>query len=154
LETLEQVKDRFNNILQKSDEVEKYLFISDKRNDLEKLRKLALAPDFWNDQKKAKTVNKKISDIEFEIKRWQEINELKDDIKLHFMMLEDGDSKIENIISLIENFEEIIDDLETEKLLSGEYDKKRCNIDNSSRSRWDRESRLGGNALQNVYSLV
>ncbi len=154
METLEQVKDRFNNILQKSDEVEKYLFISDKRNDLEKLRKLALAPDFWNDQKKAKTVNKKISDIEFEIKRWQEINELKDDIKLHFMMLEDGDSKIENIISLIENFEEIIDDLETEKLLSGEYDKKRCNIDNSSRSRWDRESRLGGNALQNVYSLV
>ncbi|MDA3871313.1 MAG: peptide chain release factor 2 [Candidatus Marinimicrobia bacterium] len=124
METLEQVKDRFNNILQKADEVEKYLYISEKKDDLKKLRKLTLVPDFWNDQKRAKTVNKKISDIEFEIKRWQDINELKDDIKLNFMMLEEGESKIENIIPMVEKFEEVIDDLETEKLLSGKYDKK------------------------------
>lgn len=124
METLEQIKDRFNNILQKANEVDKYLFIPDKKEKLKQLRKLTLATDFWNDQKKAKTVNKKISDIEFEIKRWQDINELKDDIKLNFMMMEEGESKIENIIPLIEKFEEVIDDLETEKLLSGEHDKK------------------------------
>ncbi|MEA3499517.1 MAG: peptide chain release factor 2 [Candidatus Marinimicrobia bacterium] len=124
METLEQVKDRFNSILQKAKEVEKYLFISQKKEKLEKLRKMTLVPNFWNDQNKAKTINKKISDIEFEIKRWQNINELKDDIELNFMMLEEGESKIEDISSLLTEFAEIIDDLETEKLLSGEHDKK------------------------------
>ncbi|MEA1986823.1 MAG: peptide chain release factor 2 [Candidatus Marinimicrobia bacterium] len=124
METIEQLKDKYKEILHKLDEVEKYLFISDKKDEMEQLQKLTLEPDFWNNQTKAKKVSKKISDIEFEIKRWHNINELKDDIQLNFMMFEDGDSKFKNILKMVEEFEEKIDDLETEKLLSGEYDDK------------------------------
>ncbi len=123
MDTIEQVKDSFSNVLIKTKEVEKYLFISEKKIELKELRKLTLVPDFWNNQNEATKINRKISDIEFEIKRWQEINELKDDIELHLMMYEEGESKVENIAPLIEKFTEIIDDLETEKLLSGKYDK-------------------------------
>ncbi len=52
METLEQVKDRFNNILQKADEVEKYLYISEKKDDLKRLKGIGSSTGFleWSEK--------------------------------------------------------------------------------------------------------
>lgn len=120
----EQLIEQFEELKDKINEVAAYIDLERKTERIKELRDKTMVPDFWQDNLKAQTITKEISDLEFELERWQKILEMKDDVDLHFMMSEEDPALAGEIPGILNKLEEVITSLETEKLLSGEYDKK------------------------------
>ncbi len=123
MQTPEQLKDTFEKTLKKFEEVAAYTDLDEKNAKILELRKKTLEPNFWNDNLSAQKVTKEISGLEFEVKRWKELNLLKEDIDLQWMLMEEDAVDMEELSELVNKFEQRINDLEIEKLLSGEQDK-------------------------------
>lgn len=121
--TLEQIKEQYDGILKKYEEVKAYTDLDDMNEQILDLRKETLEPNFWNDNLSAQKVTKKISDLEYEIKRWKGLNLLQEDIELQWMLLEEENEDIEELNTLVSKFVQFVNDIEIEKLLSGEQDK-------------------------------
>jgi peptide chain release factor 2 len=121
--TPEQIRDEYDAVLEKYAEVSSYIDLDEKDAQIKELRTKTLEPDFWNDNLAAQKVTKEISDLEFEIKRWKDLNLLKQDIELQWMLHEEGAADLEELDGMVKTFTRKIDDLEIEKLLSGENDK-------------------------------
>ena len=121
--TPEQIRDEYNSVLEKFEEVSAYEDIDAKNVKIKDLREKTLEANFWNDNLAAQKVTKEISDLEFEIKRWKDLNLLKEDIELQWMLVEEDAADLEELDAMVKKFTQKIDDLEIEKLLSGEQDK-------------------------------
>jgi len=121
--TPEQIREEYDSVLEKFEEVSAYEDIDAKNAQIKELRQETLEPDFWNDNLSAQKVTKKISDLEFEVKRWKDLNMLKEDIELQWMLLEEEAGDLQELDKMVKSFTQKIDDLEIEKLLSGEQDK-------------------------------
>lgn len=124
MDMTEQLIEQFEELKDKINEVAAYIDLERKTERIKELRDKTMVPDFWQDNLKAQTITKEISDLEFELERWQKILEMKDDVDLHFMMSEEDPALAGEIPGILNKLEEVITSLETEKLLSGEYDKK------------------------------
>ncbi len=121
--TIEQIREEYDTVLAKYEEVSAYIDLEEKKIKINKLREKTLDPNFWNDNISAQKVTKEISDLEFEIKRWKDLKMLKQDIELQWMLHEEGAADLNELVSLVKKFSQNIYDLEIEKLLSGEQDK-------------------------------
>jgi peptide chain release factor 2 len=121
--TPEQIKEQYNGILAKYDEVRAYTDLDDMHRQILLLREKTLEPNFWNDNLSAQKVTKEISDLEYEIKRWKDLALLKEDIDLQWMLHEEEAADYEELEALVLKFVQSIEDIEIEKLLSGEQDK-------------------------------
>lgn len=121
--TQEQIKDQYDGVLKKYEEVSAYIDLDEKDAQIKELRTQTLEPNFWNDNRAAQKVTKEISDLESEIKRWKNMSVLQDDIDLQWMLLEEESGDLEELDRLVNKFSTSIHDLEIEKLLSGEQDK-------------------------------
>ncbi len=121
--TQEQIKEQYDGVLKKYEEVSAYIDLDEKDALIKELRTQTLEPNFWNDNRAAQKVTKEISDLESEIKRWKNMSVLQDDIDLQWMLLEEESSDLEELDRLVNEFSKSIHDLEIEKLLSGEQDK-------------------------------
>ncbi|MCK4529540.1 MAG: peptide chain release factor 2 [Candidatus Marinimicrobia bacterium] len=121
--TQEQIKDQYDGVLKKYEEVSAYIDLDEKDTRIKELRAKTLEPNFWNDNRAAQKVTKEISDLESEIKRWKNMSVLQDDIDLQWMLLEEESGDLEELDRLVNEFSTSIHDLEIEKLLSGEQDK-------------------------------
>ena len=118
--TIEQIREEYDTVLAKYEEVSAYIDLEEKKIKINKLREKTLDPNFWNDNISAQKVTKEISDLEFEIKRWKDLKMLKQDIELQWMLHEEGAADLNDLVSLVKKVSQNIYDLEIEKLK--EYD--------------------------------
>ncbi len=120
----EQLTEHFEDLKNKIDEVASYIDLERKTERIKELRDKTMIPDFWQDNLKAQTITKEIADLEFEIERWHKILEMRDDAELHFLISEEDPAVAAEIPHILNKLEDAVTSLETEKLLSGEYDRK------------------------------
>ncbi|MDO8643739.1 MAG: peptide chain release factor 2 [bacterium] len=91
---------------------------------LQSLEQEALSPDFWNDQKKAKAVSKEKKQLESVVEHFHQLEKLSEETSFLFEMLKeekDPDLQKEGEEKII-LFQRQIEDLEFERMLSGEHD--------------------------------
>ena len=117
------MKEQYLGILTKYDEVRAYTDLDEMNRQIHLLREKTLEPGFWNDNLSAQKVTKEISDLEYEVKRWKDLALLKEDIELQWMLHEENAADFKELEALVTKFVQSIEDIEIEKLLSGEQDK-------------------------------
>ncbi|MCK5520761.1 MAG: PCRF domain-containing protein, partial [Candidatus Marinimicrobia bacterium] len=111
-------------LYKKYHEIDKYVNLEEKSERLAELRDQTLDEGFWSDQERAQTINKEISSIEFEGERWKKVQQLIEDIDLYKMMYEEDNDVSEDFSKLLATLSHHLDDIENEKLLSGENDRR------------------------------
>jgi peptide chain release factor 2 len=123
MQSVEQIRDKYESILEKYEEVASYTDLDAKTERIKELRQKTMDADFWQDQERAQKISKEISDLEFEIERWKKLDMLKQDIELQWMLLEEDSGSLNDLSKMVEDFSRNIHDLEIEKLLSGKHDR-------------------------------
>ncbi len=123
MQTREQLADQFESLKAKIEQVASYINPERKKERIKELRDKSMDPDFWQDNLRARKITKEISDLEYEVERWKKILELRDDAELHFMMADEDPTVLKELPGILKKLEESLTTLETEKLLSGEFDR-------------------------------
>lgn len=93
-----------------------------KESDLEKLRKISAAPDFWNDNRKASVIQKKISLLEKEMQLWQDLERRHGDLEVLFEFVEAGEATEDDINKELMVYQSEIDELALKLKLGGDQD--------------------------------
>ncbi len=114
LETLKQLQNRYNSIVVS-------LNLSKKSVQLKDLQKQTENPEFWQDQSNAQKVSQKVSHLESFIKKWESFAQNLEDLPQLVEMAEEEDLSELNVE--IKTLNKKFDQMETETLLNGEYDK-------------------------------
>ena len=117
------VLDELNTTLKS---IEAVLRVDDMRNEIADLEQQAAAPDLWNDVEAAQAITSKLSYLQGDLRRVEELRSRLDDVALmHEMAEEEGDdattAETERELSSIRS---VIDELEVRTLLNGEYDSR------------------------------
>ena len=117
------VLDELNTTLKS---IEAVLRIDDMRSEIADLEQQAAAPDLWNDVEAAQAVTSKLSYLQGDLRRVEELRSRLDDVALmHEMAAEEGDdattAETERELASIRT---VIDELEVRTLLNGEYDSR------------------------------
>jgi peptide chain release factor 2 len=107
-------------------DLQKFLGIPEKQEELQKLLIQSANPEFWNNPEKAQSITQRIHNLKEEIKQWEQIQELKEEIDLYFVFSDEEDNlTLENELQeLINKLGLFLDEMEMRKLLNGEDDKK------------------------------
>lgn len=84
----------------------------------------ASAPDLWDDQANAQRVTSRLSFLQGELRRMQELKARVQDLPVMFELAdaEDDDSAQDEALAELQSLEADLNDLEVRTLLSGEYD--------------------------------
>ncbi len=119
-----------NEIYQLKKDIDKYIElinIPQKKEEINSLEKQSEKSDFWNDQKKANLILKKISLLKRRIDPWEKLNkEIADLVELYEIASTENSEEYEKeIVLLLEKLTKEFKDLEFKELLSDEND--RCN---------------------------
>jgi peptide chain release factor 2 len=96
------------------------------RGEIIRLNEEAAAPDLWNDQAKAQTVNSRLSYVQGELNRVENLRRRLDDLTVLSELAQaedDADTKAEVEIEL-PRIAKAVSELEVRTLLSGEYDSR------------------------------
>lgn len=98
--------------------------VSNKKDDLKKLREKSSKPDFWDDHKKAQRINKQISDITDEIQTYEKLQSQLDDLQVmvELAIEEDAEEMVEEIETDLNKLNKMIGKIELDLMLSGEHD--------------------------------
>jgi peptide chain release factor 2 len=117
------VLDELNTTLKS---IEAVLRVDDMRNEIADLEQQAAAPDLWNDVEAAQAITSKLSYLQGDLRRVEELRSRLDDVALmHEMAEEEGDdattAETERELASIRS---VIDELEVRTLLNGEYDSR------------------------------
>ncbi len=114
LETLKQLQNRYNSIKDS-------LKLNKKSVQVSELQKQTENPDFWSDQRKAQEISQKIAHLESFIKQWKGFAQNLEELPQLVEMAEDKDLSELNVE--IEILNKKFEQMETQTLLNGEYDK-------------------------------
>jgi peptide chain release factor 2 len=117
------VLDELNTTLKS---IEAVLKVDDLRSEIADLEQQAAAPDLWNDVDAAQAVTSRLSYLQGDVRRVEELRSRLDDVALlHEMAAEENDAvttaETERELASIRA---VIDELEVRTLLSGEYDSR------------------------------
>lgn len=95
---------------------------------IEKLEKEALAPGFWEDHKKAKSVSQELDKKKSLLEEYNKLSNRLDELEvLYELVEEEGDeSELSSVEKELHQLADDLDDFETKVFLSGEYDKNDC----------------------------
>jgi len=108
----------------KLSEMNEYLKIPSKKNDLIKLEEQSSSIDFWNDQTKAKIVIEEIKSLKLVLDPFIKIENLIDDLKIIYDLFSTDEEEAINEASTIQNqISELLPKLELQVLLGEEFDK-------------------------------
>ena len=91
-------------------------------NSIVDLKKQSVNPKFWENRNKASGILKKISTVEKEVQLWEKIKNKKNDIEVLFEFFDQGEINIEEIYLEVENFNDIIEDVELKTILGRDED--------------------------------
>ena len=94
------------------------------RRELAELNEKAAAPDLWNDPDAAQRVNSRLSHLQGELARLDQLRRRLDDLHVLFELAEDEDDAATRVEAQaeLEALRKAIGELEVRTLLSGEYD--------------------------------
>jgi peptide chain release factor 2 len=117
------VLDELNTTLKS---IEAVLRIDDMRSEIAELEQQAAAPDLWNDVEAAQSVTSRLSYLQGDVRRVEELRSRLEDVGLmHEMAAEEDDAattaETERELASIRA---VMDELEVRTLLSGEYDSR------------------------------
>jgi peptide chain release factor 2 len=117
------VLDELNTTLKS---IEAVLRIDDMRSEIADLEQQAAAPDLWNDVEAAQAITSKLSYLQGDLRRVEELRSRLDDVALMHEMAEEEDDEATRAETEREltSIRTVIDELEVRTLLSGEYDSR------------------------------
>lgn len=136
-------------------ELKSALQISSLTKELSELEKQTLKEDFWNDSQKSSVIYSKMHVIQKKINTYETLkNELENLIELNELLLIEQDLDLaKDLISNTQKLQTKFDDIEVETLLSDKYDANNAILTIHPGAGRNRVTRLGRNALQNVYEM-
>lgn len=107
-------------------QIKRSLDLDNKQKRIEELEADMEAPGFWDDADKSQKAMKELKGLKSAFERYQELEQGLEDAKTLIEMAdeENDTSLIPDIESEITNFEDKLDTLKVETLLSGKYDRK------------------------------
>jgi peptide chain release factor 2 len=117
------VLDELNTTLKS---IEAVLRIDDMRNEIADLEQQAAAPDLWNDVEAAQALTSRLSYLQGDLRRVEELRGRLDDVALMHEMAEEENDEATTAETEREltSIRAVIDELEVRTLLSGEYDSR------------------------------
>ena len=120
----EDYKNKLNTLLPKLEALGESLQLDDARNEVEKLEEESAQEGFWNDTENSQKVQKRISALKNKIEKYEKLRSGWDDMMTicEMAMEEDDDSMLEELQSEYAAFEEKLETMRLQTLLTGEYD--------------------------------
>ena len=120
----EDYKNKLNALLPKLEALGESLQLDDARNEVEKLEEESAQEGFWNDTENSQKVQKRISALKNKIEKYEKLRSGWDDMMTICEMAieEDDDSMLEELQSEYAAFEEKLETMRLQTLLTGEYD--------------------------------
>ena len=121
---ISEYKAKLNEYTNRIDELKKTLDIERKANELKDLEIKTTKEDFWSDEKNSSKVLAKIKQNKSAVDEYNKLLELINDSSSLIQMLEEAydEEFFQELKSVIKDLEEKLDKIETEALLSEEYD--------------------------------
>ena len=110
--------------------IEQVLDLDGMRRDIEQLREQSADPDLWNDQERAQQVTRRLSYLESELNRVENLRQRLDDVATLYELareMDDEDTRKEADEELA-SLHKAIQQLEVRTLMSGEYDEREALI--------------------------
>jgi len=106
-------------------EIKKALDLDNKKKRIEELEADMEAPGFWDDTDKSQKAMKELKSLKDAFEKYDELEQSVEDIKVLIEMAEEENdqSLLPDIESEVTSFEEKLENLRIETILSGEYDK-------------------------------
>ena len=120
----EDYKNKLNALLPKLEALGESLQLDNARNEVEKLEEESAQEGFWNDTENSQKVQKRISALKNKIEKYEKLRSGWDDMMTicEMAMEEDDDSMLEELQSEYAAFEEKLETMRLQTLLTGEYD--------------------------------
>jgi peptide chain release factor 2 len=106
--------------------IEAVMRVDDLRREVAELEQKAAAPDLWNDVEAAQALTSRLSYLQGDLRRVEELRSRLDDVGLlHEMAAEEGDeATTAETERELQSIRTVLDELEVRTLLSGEYDSR------------------------------
>lgn len=117
------LKNLLKNITDSLEEIKKLLDVEELSKNIKKLDQLTYAQDFWNDQNKAQSIIKEQQSLKNTIDKYNNINELFDELVLTKEFIELGENMLAEFRDLLKSFNEAVEEFKMLMLLDGDYDK-------------------------------
>lgn len=122
---MDELKQRLESLLIKTDKVAEELDLVDKRHQVEVLQAHSAKPDFWKDEQEAKKTMQQLADLNAEI---DDVDSFKHQIQEQLDLLvlageADDQRVIAEIVAAVEQLERDFTTLEVALFLTGEFDK-------------------------------
>ena len=115
-------KDLYELLVSRYLEICEYINIKDINNKLEKLKKITLNENFWNDKNNATTTLKEISKIEYDLNFYNNIKSEYENLEICFEIAKINQKIDLEAVSIIKEFSKKIDNLEIKKTLNNKDD--------------------------------
>ena len=120
----EEYKNKLNNLRPALDDLGGALHLDEARNEVEKLEEESAQDGFWNDTENSQRVQKRIKTLKHKLERYARLSGAWEDMLTMCEMAveEDDDSMLPDLESEFHAFEETLESMRLETLLTGEYD--------------------------------
>lgn len=120
----EEYKNKLNNLRPALDDLGGALHLDEARNEVEKLEEESAQDGFWNDTENSQRVQKRIKTLKHKLERYAKLTGAWEDMLTMCEMAveEDDDSMLPDLESEFQAFEETLESMRLETLLTGEYD--------------------------------
>lgn len=120
----EEYKNKLNNLRPALDDLGGALHLDEARNEVEKLEEESAQDGFWNDTENSQRVQKRIKTLKHKLERYARLSGAWEDMLTMCEMAveEDDDSMLPDLESEFHTFEETLESMRLETLLTGEYD--------------------------------
>ena len=120
----EEYKNKLNNLRPALDDLGGALHLDEARNEVEKLEEESAQDGFWNDTENSQRVQKRIKTLKHKLERYEKLSGAWEDMLTMCEMAveEDDDSMLPDLESEFHTFEETLESMRLETLLTGEYD--------------------------------
>ena len=120
----EEYKNKLNNLRPALDDLGGALHLDEARNEVEKLEEESAQDGFWNDTENSQRVQKRIKTLQHKLDRYEKLSGAWEDMLTMCEMAieEDDDSMLPDLESEFHSFEETLESMRLETLLTGEYD--------------------------------
>ena len=120
----EEYKNKLNNLRPALDDLGGALHLDEARNEVEKLEEESAQDGFWNDTENSQRVQKRIKTLKHKLERYAKLTGAWEDMLTMCEMAveEDDDSMLPDLENEFQSFEETLESMRLETLLTGEYD--------------------------------
>lgn len=122
------VSEELKSLSSTMESIEAVLDLDRMRSDIAALEDQAAAPDLWDDVENAQKITSKLSYLQGQLRRAEELRSRIDDVGVLFELAEsedDAEARAE-AESELESVRKVVDELEIRTLLSGEYDPRQA----------------------------